>query len=115
MDWHLYLAYRIARKFGGGLEVCLSTAKLKFAKFFSACMYVWRYLTMPPNLSPPIVLKMLFGAKLPNLMTTNISSNTVVTIVHASPRKLSKINIHTGDLEKGHLVNQWNSRVIKQV
>ena len=54
-----------------------STTKLKSAKFFSACMFVWRYRTIPPNLNPPIVLKTLFGAKPPNLMTANISGYTV--------------------------------------
>ena len=31
-----------------------------------------------PNLNPPIVIKTLFGAKPPNLMTTNISGYTIV-------------------------------------
>ena len=46
--------YRIARKFGGelNLAVCVKTAKLKSAKFFYVCMYVWQYRTIPPNLSP---------------------------------------------------------------
>ena len=45
----------------------------KICQFFWACMYVWRYRTIPPILSPPIVLKTSFGAKLPNLMTANFS------------------------------------------
>ena len=57
----------------GDLVVCLSTAKLKSAKFFHA-MWLWQYLTIPPNLNPSIVLKTSFGAKPPNLMTANISS-----------------------------------------
>ena len=35
----------------GALEVCLSSTKLKSAKFFSVCMYVWQYRTIPPNLN----------------------------------------------------------------
>ena len=34
----------------GGLAVCVKTAKLKSAKIFYACMYVWQYRTIPPNL-----------------------------------------------------------------
>ena len=44
----------------GGLAVCFKTAKLKSAKFFYAYMYVWRYLTIPPNLIPIMVLKTSF-------------------------------------------------------
>ena len=54
--------------------VCIKTAKLKSAKFFYVCMYVWRYRTIPPNLIPIMVS---FWAKLPNLMTANISGYTV--------------------------------------
>ena len=61
----------------GGLAVCVKTAKLKSAKFFYACMYVWRYRTIPPNLIPIMVLKTSFWGKPPNLMTANISGYTV--------------------------------------
>ena len=54
--------------------VHLSTAKLKSANIFSVCMYIWQYCTISPNL---IVLKTSFGAKPPNLMTTNISAYIV--------------------------------------
>ena len=54
--------------------VCIKTAKLKSAKFFYVCMYIWRYCTIPPNLIPIMVS---FWAKLPNLMTANISGYTV--------------------------------------
>ena len=76
----LLTMYRIAGKFGG-LAVCLSTAKLKSTNFFSVCMYIWRYRTIPPNLNPPIVLKTSFGAKLPNLKTANISGYTVYRLL----------------------------------
>ena len=74
--------YRIAGKFWrgikfGGLAVCVKTAKLKSAKIFYACMYVWRYRTIPPNLIPIMVLKTSFWAKPPNLMTANISGYKV--------------------------------------
>ena len=69
----------------GGLAVCLSTAKLKSAKLFSTCMYVRWYHTIPPNLNPPIVWNTSFGAKLPNLMTANISSYTVCTVTLCNP------------------------------
>ena len=48
-----YKLYRIARKFGG-LAVLDETAKLKSAKIYTACMYVWRYCSRPPNLNPRI-------------------------------------------------------------
>ena len=51
--------------------------QVKIRQFCSVCMYVWRYCTIPPNLNPLIVLKTSFGAKSPNLMTTNISGYTV--------------------------------------
>ena len=60
----------------GSLVVCL-----KIRQFFSVCIYIWRYRTIPPNLNPPIVLKMSFGAKLPNLMTANISGYTVYPLL----------------------------------
>ena len=62
----------------GSLAVCVKTAKLKSAKFLYMCMYVWRYRTIPPNLSSLMVLKTSFLAKPPNLMTANISGYTVV-------------------------------------
>ena len=37
--------------------------------------------TIPPNLSPPIVLKMSFRAKPPNLMTANIFDYMVVVLL----------------------------------
>ena len=40
-------------------------------------MYVWQYCTTLPNLNPQIVLKILFAAKLPNLLTANIFGYTV--------------------------------------
>ena len=61
----------------GGLAVCVKTAKLKSTKIFYTCMYVWRYHTIPPNLSPLMVLKTSFWAKPPNLMTANISGYMV--------------------------------------
>ena len=63
----------------GGLAVCVKTAKLKSAKIFYTCMYIWRYRTIPPNLIPIMVLKTSFWAKPPNLMTANISGYTVYT------------------------------------
>ena len=56
--------------------------QIKFAKIFSVCMFIWQYHTIPPNLNQPIVLKTSFGAKLPNLMTTNISGYMVAGILH---------------------------------
>ena len=78
--------YHIAGKFGGELNLAVwqyavSTAKLKSTNFFPACMYVWRYRTIPPNLNPPIVSKALFGAKPSNLMTANISSYMVFALL----------------------------------
>ena len=75
-------------KFGGlAIHVCIKTTKLKSANFFYACMYVWRYRTIPPNLSPLIVLKTSFWAKPPNLMTANSSGYRVymqrIVVVHA--------------------------------
>ena len=60
------LLYCIAGKFGGELNlafgaVYVKTAKLKSAKFFYVCMYVWRYHTIPPNLSPLMVLNVVFS------------------------------------------------------
>ena len=74
------MCYPIARKFGRelNLAVCVKTAKLKSAKFFYVCMYVWRYRTIPPNLIPILVLKTSFWAKPPHLMTANISGYTVI-------------------------------------
>ena len=40
-------------------------------------MYVWRYRTIPPNLSPEWCEKRCLEPKPPNLMTTNISGYTV--------------------------------------
>ena len=54
---------------------------LKSANFFSTCMYVWRYRTIPPNLSPEWCEKRHLGPKPPNLMTANISGYTVCFIV----------------------------------
>ena len=45
--------YRIARKFGG-LAVIGETAKIKSAKIYTACMYVWQYCSRLPNLNPLI-------------------------------------------------------------
>ena len=47
------LQYHIARKFGG-LAVLGETTKLKSTKIYTACMYVWRYCSRPPNLNPRI-------------------------------------------------------------
>ena len=55
--------------------------QIKIRQNFSACMYIWRYRTTPPNLSPLMVLKMSFWAKPPNLMTANISGYTVCMYV----------------------------------
>ena len=56
--------YRIAGKSGGelnlavwrfgGLAVLGETAKLKSAKIYTVCMYVWRCCSRPPNLKPRI-------------------------------------------------------------
>ena len=54
--------------------------QIKIRQFFSACMYVWRYCTIPPNLIPIMVLKTSLWAKPPNLMTANISGYTVISI-----------------------------------
>ena len=43
-------------------------------------MYVWRYRTIPPNLSPEWCEKRRLGPKPPNLMTANISGYTVDVI-----------------------------------
>ena len=50
----IVVCYRIAGKFGGELNlvVCRPNAKLKSAKYFSTCIYVCRYRTIPPNLNP---------------------------------------------------------------
>ena len=49
-----YACNRIARKFGGELNLVVwrshfTTAKLKSAKISSMCMCVWQYRTEPPN------------------------------------------------------------------
>ena len=51
--------------------------QIKIRQIFSTYMFVWQYRTILPNLNPPVVLKTLFGAKPPNLMTANISGYTV--------------------------------------
>ena len=38
----------------GSLAVLGGTAKLKSAKIYTACMYVWQYCSRPPNLNPRI-------------------------------------------------------------
>ena len=43
----------------------MPTAKLKSAKFFPACMHVWRYRTIPPNLSPEWCEKRHLGPEPP--------------------------------------------------
>ena len=49
--------YHIARKFGGELNLVVwhavlgETAKLKSAKIYTVCMYVWPYCSRPPNLN----------------------------------------------------------------
>ena len=51
--------------------------QIKIRQFFPrACTC-----TIPPNLSPPIVLIMSSRAKPPNLMTANISGYTVVVLL----------------------------------
>ena len=53
--------YRIAGKFGG-LVVSLCNCQIKIRQYFIlAYMYVWRSLTEPPNLNPPIFLQWWFG------------------------------------------------------
>ena len=54
-----------------------------FIKIFSACtcMYGDTYCTIPPNLSPSMLLNTSFGAKPPNLMTSNTSGYTIQLIV----------------------------------
>ena len=59
----------------GGLAVLGETTKLKSAKIYTACMYVWRYCSRPPNLNPQIHS---LGA---NLMTANISGYTVMKLL----------------------------------
>ena len=64
LQTEVVMKYRIARKFGGelnlvvwwfgGLAVLLATAKLKSANISYLHIYVWRSLTKPPNLNPPI-------------------------------------------------------------
>ena len=53
--------YRIARNFGGELNLAvwrsmLAPAKLKSANISYIHIYVWRSFTEPPNLNPPIFL-----------------------------------------------------------
>ena len=43
-------------------------------------IYIWRSLTKPPNLNPPIFLQWRFGAQPPNLIPANISGYTVFNI-----------------------------------
>ena len=61
----------------GGLAVLLATAKLKSINTSYLHIYVWRSLTGPPNLNPPIFLQWRFRAQTPNLIPTNISGYTV--------------------------------------
>ena len=58
----------------------LATAKLKSANISYLHIYVWRSLTKPPNLNPPIFLQWRFRARPPNLIPANISGYTVVSL-----------------------------------
>ena len=53
---HIYQIYCIARNFGGELNLAVlgETAKLKSAKIYTACTYIWRYCSRPPNLNQRI-------------------------------------------------------------
>ena len=75
-------SYRIARKFGGELNLAvwrsqLATAKLKSASISYLHIYVWQSLTEPPNLNPPVFLQWRFRAQPLNLIPANISGYTV--------------------------------------
>ena len=85
--------YHIARKFGGELNLAVwrsafATAKLKSANISYSHIYVWRSLTEPPNLNPPIFLQWQFWAQLPNLIPANISGYTVITLIKRKERSL---------------------------
>ena len=56
----------------------LATAKLKSANISYLHIYVWRSLTEPPNLNPPIFLQWRFRAQPTNLIPANISGYTVL-------------------------------------
>ena len=77
-----YSYYRIAGKFGGELNLAVLRSSLRPAKLNSANISylhicVWRSLTEPPNLNPPIFLHWRFRAQPPNLIPANISGYTV--------------------------------------
>ena len=71
-SWKIW--WGITCKFGS-LAV-LVTAKLKIRSYLH--IYVWRSLSKPPNLNPPIFLKWRFGVEPPNLIPANISGYTVI-------------------------------------
>ena len=76
--------YRIAGKFDGELNLAVwrsafTTTKFKSANISYSYIYVWRSLTEPPNLNPPIFLQWQFWPQPPNLIPTNISVYTVPT------------------------------------
>ena len=76
------MAYCIAGKFGGELNLAVwrstsTTAKLKSAKISYSYIYVRRSHTEPPHQNPPILLQWPFGTQPPNLIPTNISGYTV--------------------------------------
>ena len=68
-------------------------------------MYVWRYRTIPPNLSPLMVLKTSFSAKPPNLMTANISGYTVIWSLQMPGQGHTRQCTYTSQLIQLHLHN----------
>ena len=79
------VVYRIAGKFGRELKLAVwrstfATAKLKSTDISYLHIYIWRSLTKPPNLNPPICMQWRFGAQPPNLIPANISGYTVYNI-----------------------------------
>ena len=54
-------------------------------------MYVWRFLTEPPNSNLPIILQWQFGAQPPNLILAKISGCTVTVGIPVEPRGIARI------------------------
>ena len=76
--------YRIARKFGGELNLAVwqsvfAAAKLKSASISYLYICVWQFLTKLPNLNPPIFLQWQFWPQPLILVPANISGYTVCT------------------------------------
>ena len=94
----LLLYMYIAQNFGC-LAVCLSTAK-----FFSVCMHIilWRYCAIQPSTNN--AHDVVYG-QLPNLMTANISSYTIIflsiiKLTYTTFNNKLVVCMHTGDVHE---------------